>query len=69
MHIKHNVGENDALYKRYGITGSEHIPETEQLCEVVRDLERMLIHATDGIGDPAAEKEAHEYFDKLKSAP
>jgi hypothetical protein len=37
--IKHTVGENDALYHRYGVEGSAHIGETEQLCEVIRTLE------------------------------
>ena len=37
--VKHTVGENDELYIRYGIVGTNHIRETEQLCEVVRELE------------------------------
>ena len=39
MNIEHTVGENDELYIRYGIVGTNHIRETEELCEVVRALE------------------------------
>ncbi len=37
--IAHTVGENDALFRRYGIRGREHTPETDQLCEIIRKLE------------------------------
>ena len=40
--INHTIGENQDLYENYGIHGSIHIEETEQLCEVIRDLEKKL---------------------------
>jgi hypothetical protein len=47
MNIHHTVGENQALYEKYGVKGSQHIPETEQLCEVIRSL----THPPDDAGD------------------
>jgi hypothetical protein len=35
----YTCGENQELYKKYGVEGSNHIPETEQLCDVIRKLE------------------------------
>ena len=35
----YTIGENQELYKRYGIKGSNHTSETEQLCLVIRKLE------------------------------
>ena len=45
--MNHTVGENDTLYKRYGIKGSEHTPETEALCEVIRDFESRVTPASE----------------------
>lgn len=40
--IKHTIGQNQELYENYGIHGSVHIEETEQLCEIIRTLEKKL---------------------------
>ena len=49
--ISHTVGENQELYKRYGISGGEHIPETEALCEIVRQLEERIKQLEENIDD------------------
>ena len=40
--INHTIGENQDWYENYGIHGGAHIEETEQLCEVIRNLEKKL---------------------------
>ena len=39
MKNEHTVGENQEIFDRYGVKGTNHTRETEELCEVIRKLE------------------------------
>ena len=51
---QYTIGENQKLYKKYGIKGSNHISETEQLCLVIRKLE---LHEQEAIEQIIKEKD------------
>lgn len=40
--MSRTVGENQKIYERYGIKGSVHISETEQLCQVIVVIEKEV---------------------------
>ena len=40
--VTHTISENQELYDKYCISGSEHNVETSELCEIIRKLEQDM---------------------------
>jgi len=62
MNIKHNLGDNQNLFVKYGVTGISHTGKTDELCEVIRVLETSL--PTNSMKHLLTEKQADKLLDQ-----